>query len=254
MLFYQNKGQGENLILLHGWGFHSGIFNELSDELAKDFCVTLVDFPGFGQSPIADGDYDLQMLSNAILKIAPANAIYIGWSLGGLVATNIAQYHPNRVSKLINICSSPKFVADNDWPGIAMKDLEIFSQGLITNYQTTLKNFILLQWHNSNLEYKKIQQLKTNLFQYGTPHIKALIGGLEILDSTDLRKKLSAINCPIQYILGQLDRIVPATVNNYINKLDPKINLKIIPKSSHAPFISNLTETTSHIKDFIYAQ
>ena len=48
-----SRGQGPELVLLHGWAMHSGIWGGVVDVLASEFRVNLVDLPGHGQSQCA---------------------------------------------------------------------------------------------------------------------------------------------------------------------------------------------------------
>ena len=52
------SGQGPELLLLHGWAMHSGIWGGLVDSLSSEFHVNLVDLPGHGLTVVPD-DYPL---------------------------------------------------------------------------------------------------------------------------------------------------------------------------------------------------
>lgn len=56
-------------------------------------------------------------MAEAVLQQAPDKAIWLGWSLGGLVASQIALTHPERVQALVTVASSPCFSARDEWPG-----------------------------------------------------------------------------------------------------------------------------------------
>ena len=77
-------GQGPDLVLLHGWAMHSGIWGRLVDVLASGFRVNLVDLPGHGVNRHVPLSGDLNEVAELILSAVPP-AIWIGWSLGGLV-------------------------------------------------------------------------------------------------------------------------------------------------------------------------
>ena len=86
-------GNGQDLVLLHGWGLHSPIWKEFAPTLAQHFRVTVIDLPGYGESK-----YDpktaksLPKLAEQLLEYAPPQAIWLGWSLGGLIASYLATY------------------------------------------------------------------------------------------------------------------------------------------------------------------
>ena len=55
MLWHRAIGEGQNLVLLHGWAFNSDIFNELVTKYKNDYCITIIDLPGHGRSPDIEG-------------------------------------------------------------------------------------------------------------------------------------------------------------------------------------------------------
>ena len=76
----------------------------------------VIDLPGMGQSPVPNGTYDLNYLTQHILAIAPEHAIWLGWSLGGLITTHIAAHHPDRVNAFRTIATNLSFTQHIDWP------------------------------------------------------------------------------------------------------------------------------------------
>jgi pimeloyl-ACP methyl ester carboxylesterase len=49
-LFVESRGRGPDVVMLHGWGLHGGVFDRVASQLADRFCVHLVDLPGHGAS------------------------------------------------------------------------------------------------------------------------------------------------------------------------------------------------------------
>ena len=137
-------GSGKKLVFLHGWGVNSGVWQPLIDILKEEFCITTIDLPGYGlnhqQLP---APYNLQNIATMVAEHLPANCILIGWSLGGLVAQQIANSHPEKLKQLVLICSSPKFSKSAEWPGIDPKVLNFFTQQLEQDFSKTLLRFWL---------------------------------------------------------------------------------------------------------------
>lgn len=109
-LFIKIQGQGKPLILLHGWGFNSEIWNDVAAKLARHWCVYQVDLPGHGRSPMAE--YTLPILTKKLAAELPNNSVWIGWSLGGLLAMAMARWQPASVCALGLVSTSPRFVTD----------------------------------------------------------------------------------------------------------------------------------------------
>ncbi|VFS85722.1 Pimelyl-[acyl-carrier protein] methyl ester esterase [Raoultella planticola] len=98
-------------------GLNARVWDCVTPELASHFTLHLVDLPGYGRSS-GFGALSLEEMAQQVLSQAPEQAIWLGWSLGGLVASQIALQHPGRVQALVTVASSPCFGADGDWPGI----------------------------------------------------------------------------------------------------------------------------------------
>ena len=99
-LYWQTTGQGDrHLVLLHGWGLNAEVWHDISVRLSAHFTLHLVDLPGYGRSR-GFGPLTLPQMADALLAQAPARAVWLGWSLGGLVASQLAPAHPARVAGL----------------------------------------------------------------------------------------------------------------------------------------------------------
>jgi pimeloyl-[acyl-carrier protein] methyl ester esterase len=141
----ETLGHGPDLVLLHGWAMHSGIFAPLVRELAPRFRLHLFDLPGHGLSKENDGPLDLADCARRIAAATPP-ALWIGWSLGGLVCLQAALQGHASVQALALIATNPRFVEGTDWPhGVAPTVFGDFAQGLRTDYRRTVERFLALE-------------------------------------------------------------------------------------------------------------
>lgn len=252
-IYFETIGKGEDIVLLHGWGFHSGVWQEFAEKLAQHYRVTLLDLPGFGRSALPTEKYDLTMVLKYVLQASPPRAHFLGWSLGGLIAMAIAQQQPQRINKLITIASTPQFVAAEHWPGVALSTLEKFAQDLICDYEKTIPQFLLLQTRSNDKQFKNFKNLKSVLLQYGVPSNTALLGGLNILHDMDLRSELPALICQQQHIFGRLDTLVPVSIKQKIEALVPTAQTVLMDHAGHMPFLSHREETFDLVQKFLNA-
>ena len=100
---------GPDVVLLHGWAMHGGIFHGFAEAMAERCRVRVVDLPGHGFSRAVGHDLDIAAIAAALAERLPPS-IWIGWSLGGLVAMQGAITHPDSVRGLGLIAASPRFV------------------------------------------------------------------------------------------------------------------------------------------------
>lgn len=250
-LFCQTLGQGPDLIMLHGWGLHGGIWQLAAEQLASDYRVHLIDLPGFGRSELT-APFSLQHMVQQVMDVMPEQAILLGWSMGGLVAQQIAMQQPQRVSALINVATSPCFMNRDDWQvGLKSHILGDFSNALAQDYVATLQRFLAIQTIGSEHAKLDIKLLKQQLFLHGEPHQQALTKGLQLLHDVDLRSTLSDIQCPTTWLYGRLDSLVPVASAAQIKQLMPKAQQHIFSKASHAPFISHRAEFVDVVQQFL---
>jgi len=213
--------------------------------------VTCVDLPGHGYSEKLP-DFTLEAICQQLKKILPeTGCAVIGWSLGGMVALALANHFPEQVKTVILIGSNPCFVQTNDWAGMRAKTLEKFAANLTADCYGTLLRFLALQVHGLDEHKKILQDLKLALQACQMPDQDVLQGGLEILQQQDLRLWLKQLHCPVQVILGTHDTLVPVAVGTQIQQLNPNLNLTVIEKAAHVPFLSHPERLLKEIHDFM---
>lgn len=238
-LWWQTAGTGNcHLVLLHGWGLNAEVWRCISEELSSHFTLHLVDLPGFGRSHDF-GAMSLTQMAEQVLAQAPEQAIWLGWSLGGLVASQIALTRPERVQALVTVASSPCFSAQSDWPGIKSEVLAGFQQQLSEDFQRTVERFLALQTMGTETARQDARTLKKAVLSLPMPEVTVLNGGLEILKTADLREPLASLSLPHLRLYGSLDGLVPRKVVPLLDALWPQSRSQIIDKAAHAPFISH---------------
>lgn len=230
-------GQGLPLVFFHGLGFDSQIWLPLVTSLKADYELILIDLPGFGQSSMMDW----QTFKQKLLKQLPPKFAVTGWSLGGLYAMRLALEAPERVSSVLNVCTSPCFIKQIDWPGVTNTALSRFKQLLAADFKNTIKEFIDLQ----------SQRVPVNIIPGLPPSYAGLEAGLQQLDSLDLREELRAMQPPTAFLFGRLDPITPAATMTTMQALYPNFQYILFKKSAHMPFLSQREDFIASLVGFV---
>ena len=237
-LYAQASGSGPGLLLIHGWSLHGGIWERLLPLLEAHFSVTCVDLPGHGRSDWQDEE-TLDAMAAAVLTVAPAQAAWLGWSLGGLVAARAALLAPARVNALVEIACSPCFVRKPGWPSAMLPALlDSFAAQLAENYVRTLNRFLALQVRGSDHSSEVLKTLRALMLVHGEPDVAALRAGLALLRATDLRDSLDAVECPVLLLAGERDTLVPLAAMQASCELFLDARLQVIAGAGHAPFLA----------------
>lgn len=250
-LYWHTCGKGEvDLVLLHGWGLNAEVWQSTVSRLSAQFRLHLVDLPGYGRSQ-GFAAMSLDEMAQRLLPLMPPRAIVLGWSLGGLVATQLALTAPERLRALITVASSPCFTANEAWPGIKPETLHGFQQQLSNNFQRTVERFLALQTLGTDSARADARQLKEVVLSQPMPSVEILEGGLEILRQVDLRSALSGITLPFLRIYGALDGLVPRRIAQQLDQTLPSSPSVVMDKAAHAPFVSHPDAFAQHIMHFI---
>lgn len=245
------RGEGRDLVMLHGWGMNSSVWSDFAHELARQNRVTLIDLPGHGHSPYLGQD-SLTGWTDACLDVAPQRAVWLGWSLGSMVALQAAHRAPERVDGVMVVAGMPRFVQADDWPhAMAPRTLDLFIQALGDDHGKTLERFLALQMLGSDLAQETLRRLKSRLQERPDPHPQALEQGLDLLKSADLRPALGELACPTAWLYGDRDTLAPAKASELLADWLPKVITEVIPGAAHTPFLSHPAETRRAVSRFL---
>lgn len=250
-LHVETAGQGPSLVLLHGWGMHSGIWSTLLPELVRQFRVTCVDLPGHGRSPPPAGPFGLESTADAVAAVAPRGAAWLGWSLGGQVALAAALAGAD-IRRLVLVATTPRFVAAPDWPwGMAAATLAGFAASLAEDHRKTVRDFLVLQLRGDRHAAARLGELRRTLEQRAEPEPDALRAGLDILATTDLRNLLDTVRQPALVVAGERDRLTPAGAGRRLAAGLPGGRLLALPGAAHVPFLSHPEAFVAAVTEFL---
>lgn len=237
-LTYTRTGRtdGEPLLVLHGWGMNSFVWQMIADDLERNFQVIWLDLPGHGDNHPVQAN-NLEEIIALILPVLTQPMHIMGWSLGGLIAQGIVHQRPDLIKRMVMVASTPKFSQTELWQNaMPQESLYAFSKGLLKDTQGTIKRFIALQFmgvKGSPLIQRELRQaVLENL-----PNEKALQVGLTLLqqlDFRDLQMKQEQL-----WILGGKDRLIPVAMEHDLRFLYPNAKIERMESAGHAPFMTH---------------
>ena len=246
------RGQGQDLVLLHGWALHGGMWGPWLDDLAEVARLHVIDLPGHGRSGWPAETRGLAALAQVVFPRIPRGAAVLGWSLGGMLALELARQHPRHLRALLLVATTPKFLAGPDWEhGLPPAVLDEFTRGLAADYRRTVQNFLALQTRGDEHMLETLRMLRGRLSAHGEPDPRALAAGLEILRSADLRDALPHIALPSLVIAGEHDRLTAPGAGHELAAQLPSARFRMIERSGHAPFLSHPDQVLAEVRGFL---
>jgi pimeloyl-[acyl-carrier protein] methyl ester esterase len=240
------------LVLVHGWGMNARVFDVLAQLLGDDFDVRALDLPGHGGRN-SHPNNSLQSWADDLTKQVPEGSTVLGWSLGGQVVMRAALDHPGKLSRLILLASTPRFVSDESWShGVSATDLEDFGASLLADPQATLLRFLSLQTRGVPDQKSLLQQLRQHFLALPQARAEALSGGLTILRETDLRQQLTCLTQPTLVLHGALDALTPAAAGRWLAETLPNAQYVELARAAHAPHLSHSADVAAAIGGFAH--
>ena len=225
--FYQVEGQGEPVVLLHGWGASSQSLGKVATCLLPTFRVVSVDLPGFGWSqapPKAWGAADYALHVRDFLdEIGLAQVAILGHSNGGRIAIHIAAHTPARVSRLVLVASAG--VRPKRGPRYHLRVAITKTLGQLSALPgfRGLGERLLSRWRAKvgSRDYRAAGRLRPTLVK---------------LVNEDLTPILAKIEAPTLLLWGDQDQEVRRPAIEVMAATIPRARLVVFPGAGHFPF------------------
>lgn len=226
------------VVMLHGWAMHGGVMAPLAAALEERCTVYVVDLPGHGHSRDCGIPLEPSACAAAIAAVTPP-ALWLGWSLGGLIALTAALERPHHARRLAMVCATPKFVRDESWPhGSDGALVHQLATDLETDYHATLERFLALEAMGSADPRAELRHLRALAFERGEPDLRVLQEGIRILEDTDRRAALPDLAVPSVWTAGRRDRLVHPQAMQWSSTQCGGAFAEI-ERAGHAPFFGH---------------
>lgn len=235
------------LVLFHGWGMSSVVWGDWLPTLRQRCEIIQVDLPGYGASEVASYA-EIDPLIDQLLVELPEQAIYLGYSLGGMLATAIASRYPQRVTALITMASNVQFVADDQWS--AAMDKKVFDDfySLVEkNPALALKRFAGLTAYGSSNEKSLVKVLRQKNEGFVDKILSDSLNFLSILNNP-IHSQVATV--PALYLFGEYDHLVPLSAATTLQEqLGDQV--KIISQACHCLFLDKPDECWKTIESWL---
>ncbi|MFW9951135.1 MAG: alpha/beta fold hydrolase [Candidatus Thorarchaeota archaeon] len=261
-LFYEVKGEGFPLFLLHGYGATNEIWIGQKDPLSKHFKVITYDSRSSGKSDHPNESFTLGDLVEDLkglmdfLKIEKANII--GQSMGGWVSQNFALKYPNQVNKIVLLGTNHK--GDG---------IDIFKNTMLDLYELSKTDKEQAYWKYAKLvhhrKYIKEMQTDTNKKFYGLWSAKDLMKEFnenlltpidyehlsQAISTHNVLNQLPQIKAPVLLICASNDKLSPKIVMDEMHEKLLNSTLEIINDTAHHVFLEEALKVNDLIINFL---
>jgi len=247
-IHYNDYGQGEPIVLLHGFLENSSMWNDFIPVFSKKNRVITVDLLGHGKSDCLGYVHSMELMAEAVetvlFKLNVKHAIVIGHSMGGYVALAVLEKNPHLLKA---ICLANSTAASDSEE--KKKNRERAIKAVKENHKTFVRLSIanLFRPKNRSLFKEAFEIVKQEALKTSVQSVIASLEGMKIRkDRLNLFKNS---NIPKLVILGKKDAILDyVQQKNYYENTDIKT---IEFPDGHMSHIENYKEFTYNIVHFI---
>jgi non-heme chloroperoxidase len=257
-IYYEEHGDGETLLLVHGWMMNGGYWWQKNVEpLAEDHHVITVDFRGHGLSGKTDENHTLVEYARDIhhfletLELDDVTAI--GWSMGASVLlTYFEQFGSDRLQAVGFVDQSPSVLSADDWEhavfgGFTLEALE----GLVDTIQSDHPGFakeIIPTMFATPPAADSLDEMFAVTMMTPTSVATAIVS--DFFES-DLRDVVHEIDVPTLLLYGEQSMIYPSAVGSWMNRQIPNSELVLFSDSGHCPFWEEYDTFNGEIASFV---
>ena len=224
--------KGEDVVLLHGWGQNIEMMRPIGNALEKNFNITIIDLPGYGESSEPPFPWEVKDYVEAIKKILEQekidNPILIGHSFGGKISLLYASLY--KVKKLVLFGSPFK--------------REIEKLSMKTKILKSLKKVPVL----NKLEGFAKKHIGSTDYRNATDTMRKVLVNTVNLDITEDVKKIKA---PTLIIWGSLDEAVPLERAYELESLIKDAGVVVYENCTHYAYLENLVQTINILHSFL---
>lgn len=234
------------LILLPGWGLGTAALEPLAASLRAQDSRLQVELMPLPELP----EGDVQAWIDYLDRKLPTDTWLGGWSLGGMLASELAHKRGDHCCGLLTLASNPSFISRADWPhGMAPDTFGTFLDGCRSHHQVTLKRFRSLCSEGAQMPRTLLRQLGVGLPDTDPLY---LASGLEVLAKLDTRTALEQYAGPQLHLFAGSDALVPAAAAKALSDLLPDVEVGLVEDSSHAFLLEYPQELAAGIKSFLH--
>ncbi len=228
---YIQYGEGKDIILLHGWGQNVEMMKPIGDNLAGDFRITIIDFPGFGESEEPSEDWNISdyanMLELLVKELKIKKPIVMGHSFGGRVAIRYSANNP--IEKLV-LFGSPCVRLQQKQP------LKV----------RVLKKLKTLPGMDKFGEFMK-KYIGSRDYKAASPMMRQILVNTV---NEDLSAYAAQIEEPTLLIWGDNDTEAPIEEAKMLEKIMPDAALIVLP-GTHYAYLENLGQVLNILYSFL---
>lgn len=250
-LFYHDEGQGEPLLLIHGFPLSSDLYQPQRAAFTPRFRVITPDLRGMGRSDTPTGTYSVETYADDMVALLDhlgiGRAVVGGMSMGGYILLAMLRRHPDRVEGAIFIDTKAGADTEEGRAGRRKMAEQARAEGAGAVADVMLPKMLTERTRSQQPELAAhVREMMA-----ATP-VDGIVGALEALAArADSTEHLQQFDVPALVIVGSEDQVTPPTEAEKLQQGLPKAQLVVIDGAAHAANLERPNEVNHVIQTWL---
>jgi len=222
------------VVFLHGWAQSRQVWFQQCAIFSDALYLNLPGHGGADDVPACD------WVESIAQQLPDEPCVLVGWSLGGMLALELARRLPERIASLALVSTTPCFRRKEAWqPGCDEQAFAGFEAAVSSGSARLLNRFFALMLYGDDLSRSDYNALARLAVDREHPvSATGLSNGLELLSSLDHRHAIADLSVPVLIMHGQQDAIVSLESGRWLAESMQGSQLKLFTACGHAPFLT----------------
>lgn len=236
---YISCGQGEPVVLLHGWGANAGLFLPMAELLAEKYNAVAPDLPGFGGTPEPETVWSMDDYTDFVIRFIETlglrRVILLGHSFGGRIIIKLANREnlPFAIDKII-LTDAAGIRPEKSSTQQTAERVSHLGKKLLKHIPGAVEK---LQSRTGSADYRA-----------ATPLMRKILVNVV---NEDLTALLPGVKPSTLLIWGSADTATPLADGQTMEKLLPDAGLAVIQGAGHYAFLDNPTLFGNILRSFL---
>lgn len=228
---YVDQGEGEAIVLLHGYCGSSAYWEQVVPLLAQNYRVLAPDQRGHGQSAATQGTYTMELLANDAVQLLNylgiKRTVVFGHSLGGYVTLAMEEKHPELLAGFA-LVHSMAYPDSEEGKANRLKAADTIRDKGVAAFVDGLVPKLFAPEHLQSMADKVDQAIQIG---YGTAPDGAIGAALGMRERPGRNVVLAGTDKPVLLVAGEKDGIIPADKTFSVDK--PNVTQAKLAQAGH---------------------
>jgi pimeloyl-ACP methyl ester carboxylesterase len=250
-IHFDDVGSGPPLVMGHSILCSGEMWMYQVPRLAERFRVINIDQRGHGRSVPATEPYELRDMVEDFFGVLDhlgvERAVWVGLSMGGMVAMHAAIADPDRVTAMLLLDTHAG--AETPYKKLKYRAMSIGAKAF--GVRPFFPAVLPLLFGRTTLAQNEalVEEWKPRFGAIHVPSLAAAVGALTRRPS--IVRELGGVRCPSLVIVGEEDASLPPAISREIAEALPNASLVIIPEAGHLSALEKPDEVTEAMLDFL---